>query len=432
MMVNDQTLIEVAAVKKMFRQGADQELLVLDEVNLTLNQGEIVALLGRSGSGKSTLLRIIAGLTAANGGEVRYRGQMVHQPHPGIAMVFQKFALLPWLDVMQNVELGLEALGVPRQERRQRVLKAIDMIGLDGFESAFPRELSGGMQQRVGVARALVVNPDILLMDEPFSALDVLTAENLRNDLLELWQQKQMETNCILLVTHNIDEAVLMADRIIIFDNNPGRVLQDLTVNLPRPRDEESPEFRFLVEQVYRVMTGASDTTVKSDGDKGFAYRLPDASISELAGFMEALFEEGAVDKLIPLSELAEIIHYDIDDLFPLTEVLTIMEFTNQQQSSIELTVAGKHFAQADMLEQKRIFAKHLLSYIPLARHIRSVLSMRLNHKVSKKYFLAELEDSLSAEDAERVLRIIIEWGRYAEIFAYDDSDGKLSLENPE
>lgn len=431
-MANDQTLIEVAKVKKMFRQGADQELLVLDDVNLNLNKGEIVALLGRSGSGKSTLLRIIAGLTTADGGEVRYRGQAVRQPVPGIAMVFQKFALLPWLDVMQNVELGLEALGVPRQERRQRVLKAIDMIGLDGFESAFPRELSGGMQQRVGMARALVVNPDILLMDEPFSALDVLTAENLSNDLLELWQQKEMETNCILLVTHSIDEAVMMSDRVVIFDNNPGRVRQELEVSLPRPRDEESAGFRRLVDQIYRIMTGAGEAAAKSDSDIDFGYRLPDASISELVGFMETLLEEDAVDKAIPMSELAEILHYDIDDLFPLTEVLTIMQFTDQQPDGLQLTAAGKHFAKADMLEQKQIFAKHLLYYIPLARHIRTVLSKRLNHKVSKKYFLAELEDSLSAEDAERVLRIIIEWGRYAEIFAYDDSDGKLSLENPE
>ncbi|MCP3944630.1 MAG: nitrate/sulfonate/bicarbonate ABC transporter ATP-binding protein [Desulfobacteraceae bacterium] len=426
-----QILIKVSKVKKTFKQGADQSLLVLDDVNLTLKKGEIIALLGRSGSGKSTLLRIIAGLTAADGGKVSYRDQAVTSPVQGIAMVFQSFALMPWLDVMQNVELGLEALGVPRKELRKRALKAIDTIGLDGFESAFPRELSGGMQQRVGLARALVVNPDVLLMDEPFSALDVLTAENLRNDLLDVWQQENRPTNCILLVTHNIEEAVLMADRIVIFDNNPGRVLSNLSVNLPRPRDGEAPEFRQLVDQIYRIMTGVEDILSKTLQPLDLGYRLPDAKVSELVGFMETLLEE-AGNKQIELSELSEDLHYDIDDLFPLTEVLGIMRFTEQKHGGIQLTMAGKKFAEADLQERKQIFAKHLLGYIPLARHIRMVLSKRLHQRVSKKYFLAVLEDYLSQEDSERVLRVVTEWGRYAEIFAYDDSDGKLSLENPQ
>lgn len=198
-----QPIIEVVNIQKSFKKGDRQDLLVLDDINLNVYEGEIVAVLGKSGSGKSTLLRIIAGLIEATNGSVNYRGKIVDGPARGISMVFQTFALLPWLTVLQNVELGLEALGVAREERRSRALKAIDMIGLDGFETALPRELSGGMRQRVGFARALVVNPDILLMDEPFSALDVLTADNLKSDLLDLWQSKKTGLNAIIFVTHS-------------------------------------------------------------------------------------------------------------------------------------------------------------------------------------------------------------------------------------
>ncbi|MBY4871434.1 MULTISPECIES: ABC transporter ATP-binding protein, partial [Burkholderia] len=200
------------------------ELLVLDDANLSLREGEIVGLLGRSGSGKSTLLRIIAGLIEPTGGEVTYLGKPLRGPAEGVAMVFQTFALFPWLTVLQNVEAGLEALGVGARERRERALAAIDLIGLDGFENAYPRELSGGMRQRVGFARALVVDPTILLMDEPFSALDVLTAETLRTDLLDLWTQGRMPIKSVLIVTHNIEEAVFMCDRILVLSSNPGRV----------------------------------------------------------------------------------------------------------------------------------------------------------------------------------------------------------------
>ncbi|MAZ78089.1 MAG: nitrate ABC transporter ATP-binding protein [Legionellaceae bacterium] len=423
-------IINVDHVKKLFKKDEHQELLVLDNVNLQLNEGEIVALLGRSGSGKSTLLRILAGLVSANDGEVTYRGKAVRGPTQGISMVFQNFALMPWLTVLQNVELGLEALGVPRAERRKRALKAIDIIGLDGFESAFPRELSGGMRQRVGFARALVIEPDVLLMDEPFSALDVLTAENLRNDLLDLWRNKRAKINSILLVTHNIEEAILLADRILIFDVNPGFVKHDLPVKLQHPRDEEHPDFRRLVEKIYQIMTGVNELSAMENIDLG--YRLPDAEVSELVGFMETLLEEDADDKHLELSELAEILHYDIDELFPLTEVLGIMKFTEQAQGGIQLTKDGKIFAEADILQRKQIFAKHLMRYIPLVKYICGVLAKRMSHRVSRKYFLGELEDYLSPDDADRVMRVVIEWGRYAELFAYDDSDGKLSLENPQ
>ena len=246
-----ETIIAIDHLRKAYKKASTQDLLVLDDINFKLQEGEIVALLGKSGSGKSTLLRIIAGLISPTSGHVSYRGKPVTQPVRGIAMVFQSFALMPWLTVLENVELGLEAQGVGREERRQRAIEAIDIIGLDGFESAFPKELSGGMRQRVGFARALVINPDVLLMDEPFSALDVLTAENLKSDLLELWQEKKTNTNGILLVTHNIEEAAMMADRIVILGSDPGYIRADLAVTLPQPRDTEAPEFRDLVDRIY-------------------------------------------------------------------------------------------------------------------------------------------------------------------------------------
>src|SRR6266404_1301978 len=253
--MNAVPLLDVQSVSQAFRKPDGDQLVVLEGVNLALREGEIVGLLGRSGSGKSTLLRVIAGLNLPTGGEVRYLGQTVGGPADGIAMVFQSFALFPWLTVLENVQLGLEALGVPATEIRRRSLQAIDLIGLDGFESAYPRELSGGMRQRVGFARALVVHPNILLMDEPFSALDVLTAETLRTDFLDLWAEGRMPIKGVILVTHNIEEAVLMCDRILVFGSNPGRILSEIKVSLPQPRNRLDPSFRELVERIYVEMT---------------------------------------------------------------------------------------------------------------------------------------------------------------------------------
>lgn len=433
-----QTIFSVKNVTKSFKKADQQELLVLDNVNFQMYEGEIVALLGKSGSGKSTLLRIIAGLIAPTSGTVYYRDQKVKGPVQGMAMVFQNFALLPWLTVLENVELGLEALGISRDERRVRALKAIDIIGLDGFESAYPKELSGGMRQRVGFARALVINPDVLLMDEPFSALDVLTAENLKSDLLDLWESKQAGTRGILLVTHNIEEAVLLANRIIVFDSDPGSIRAELAVDLPYPRTEQAPEFRHLVDQVYALITKQMDERKKLlhkaqlPRITDIGYRLPDADISELSGLLETL-DEAEYSGHISLPELAESLHLDVDDLFPLTEVLDILGFAQVSAGELVLTEAGKQFVNADILERKKIFAAHLLRYVPLAKHIRQVLEERrgTGQRASKERFLNELEDFLSEKEAERVLRTVIDWGRYAELFAYANNTGMLSLENP-
>lgn len=425
-------LIEVVGVKKSFLKSDRKELLVLSDVNLTLYSGEIVALLGKSGSGKSTLLRIIAGLVEPNAGTVSYKQQPVYGPVKGLSMVFQNFALLPWLTVLQNVELGLEALGISRSDRRARALDAIDIIGLDGFESAYPKELSGGMRQRVGFARALVVNPDILLMDEPFSALDVLTADNLRNDLLRLWKDGKTNIKAILIVTHNIEEAALIADRVLIFGSDPGTIRSELKIDIPLPRDEADKKIRKAVDDIYTLMTKPEEVTPGLRFKViGLGYRLPDVDISEITGLVEEL---SAPDykKKVSLQELADELHLDVDNMFSITEALEILHFAIVGEGDIELTRAGRQLAEADILQSKKIFASHLMNYIPLAKHIRRALDEQPNHRIPDERFLSELEEHLSEEAAKDVLEVVIDWGRYAEIFAYDYNTGAFSLENPE
>lgn len=425
-------LLCAVGVSKTYRMPDHHGRLVLERVDFTLRDGEIVAILGKSGSGKSTFLRILAGLVEPSEGRVEYRGLPIDGPVRGVAMVFQTFALFPWLTVLGNVELGLEAQGVPAAERRPRAVAAIDQIGLDGFENAYPKELSGGMRQRVGFARALVVEPDILLLDEPFSQLDVLTAETLRNDLTELWVQRRIPTKGIVLVSHNIEEAVEMADRILIFGSDPGRINAEIRVPLPRPRDWESPAFRQIVDQVYTLLT----TVPGRDGRRGakpepigIGHRLPNAAVQQVSGLIERLTEpsyKGRAD----LPQLADEENLNMDELFPMLETLQLLGFATVSRGDIELTPAGRAYAEADMLERKHLFAAALLKNIPLAAHIRRVLDERPGHRAPAARFLRELEDHLSEEEAERVLSTVIDWGRHAEIFAYDYDDEVLSLEN--
>lgn len=425
-------VIEVSGIQKSFKKGDRQELLVLQDINLKVYEGEIIAILGKSGSGKSTLLRIIAGLINASNGSVYYRGKTVVGPQRGISMVFQSFALLPWLTVLQNVELGLEAIGVDREERRDRALKAIDMIGLDGFESALPKELSGGMRQRVGFARALVVNPDVLLMDEPFSALDVLTADNLKSDLVDLWKSKKTGLNAIIFVTHSIEEAIMIADRVIVFNSNPGSIRSDLKVPLPFPRSDLDPRFRNQVDRVYTLMTTQlqEERMKESLTALDVGYRLPEASVAEVTGLLELLNSPEHQGKM-DLPEVADMLTLNIDDLFPLTELLEILRFAKVSKGDITMTEEGRAFVDADMLERKKIFSIHLKKYVPLARYIYDQLIHHPRHRALEENFLSLLEDYLSESEAERVLRTVIEWGRYAELFAYDYNSGVLSLENP-
>lgn len=429
-------LLEVRSIRQAFPKPDGGELLVLGGVDLNLAEGEIVGLLGRSGSGKSTLLRLIAGLARPSAGTITYLGRPVGGPAPGIAMVFQSFALFPWLTVLENVQIGLEALGLPEPEIRRRALAAIDLIGLDGFKSAYPRELSGGMRQRVGFARALVVHPNILLMDEPFSALDVLTAETLRKDFLDLWCEGQLPIKGVILVTHNIEEAVLMCDRILLSSTNPGRIVSEIKVDLPQPRDRLDPVFRDLVERIYVGMTphpaGTPRIGVRAEHfpGTGIGTILPRVSTNLLSGLIEAVASAPYSGKA-DLPVIATSLHMEVDELFAVAETLQMLRLVEIEGGDIRLTEAGKRFAEAAIDERKKLFQRHLLTYVPLAAHIRRVLDERASHTARKSRFLDELEDHMTAAAAEQTLRAVISWGRYAEAFAYDDQAETFSLENP-
>ena len=417
-----------------FYGGTSSSHLVLEDVNLTLVENEIVGLLGRSGSGKSTLLRSIAGLIHPSGGEVCFKpdneGRM-----PTVSMVFQTFALFPWLTVLENVELGLEAQKVPAEERRTRALAAIDLIGLDGFENAYPKELSGGMRQRVGLARALVVNPSLLLMDEPFSALDVLTAETLRTDLLDLWSEGRMPIKSILIVTHNIEEAVLLCDRILVFSSNPGRVVAEIKVDLPQPRDRLDPPFRALVDDIYARMT-ARPTTAQPARDglfpgTGISMVLPRVSTNSLAGLIEEV--DGApFDGRASMAKLADSLQLEVDELFPMAETLQLLRFAELRGAELLLTPLARRYAQADVDQRKAMFAQALVNFVPLAQHIRRILDERASHTAPARRFRDELEDHMAEGFADETLRTVTNWGRYAEIFTYHENDDQFSLEDPE
>ncbi|KQM19659.1 ABC transporter ATP-binding protein [Novosphingobium sp. Leaf2] len=425
------TLLELSGVRHHYGKGQGQ-MLVLDNVDLTLRENEIVGLLGRSGSGKSTLLRSIAGLLRPDEGDIRFIADAAGQ-RPSVSMVFQTFALFPWLTVLQNVELGLEAQRVPVEERRTRALAAIDLIGLDGFENAYPKELSGGMRQRVGLARAIVVDPALLLMDEPFSALDVLTAETLRTDLLDLWCEGRMPIKSILIVTHNIEEAVLMCDRILVFSSNPGRVAAEITVELPQPRDRLDPAFRALVDDIYARMTARAPSNPVNEGlfpGTGIAMVLPVVSTNALAGLIEEV--DGApFDGRASMADLADQLQLEVDELFPIAETLQLMRFAELKGADIALTPAARQFAQHTVDERKALFAQALLAHVPLAQHIRRILDERPSHVAPARRFRDELEDHMSPDYASATLTAVTHWGRYAEIFAYHEDADQFSLDDP-
>jgi NitT/TauT family transport system ATP-binding protein len=443
--VTGDLIIQAESVTKTFSTDDGRALPVLDGVSFTLSEGEIVALLGKSGSGKSTLLRCVAGLIAPSAGSVSYRGNPVTGANMGVAMVFQTFALLPWLTVQQNVELGLEARGVAEADRAERALRAIDLIGLDGFESAYPKELSGGMRQRVGFARAIVTEPDALLMDEPFSALDVLTAENLRGELVKLWEGHGAPVKSVLIVTHNIEEAVLLADRVLVLSSNPGRIRAELKVDLPRPRDRHNATFEGLVDTIYGILTGreqAATAALEAEeaGTGTAAVRpgpgqpmptpvntpLPDVSPGGLAGLLEILAARGGRDGL---AEIADDLTFEIDDLLPLTDAAVLLHLAAIDGSDIELTADGKEFAAADILTSKQLFARHVAKHAPLVRAIVQALAATADHTLREGFFLDVLRRGFSGEEARSQLDTAIDWGRYAELYDYDSDDAELTLE---
>ncbi|WP_405490283.1 nitrate/sulfonate/bicarbonate ABC transporter ATP-binding protein [Streptomyces sp. NBC_00096] len=438
------TILQAAALTKAYA-GADGELPVLGGIDLEISEGEIVALLGKSGSGKSTLLRCLAGLIPASSGSVTYRGEELRGANPGTAMVFQTFALLPWLTVQQNVELGLEAKGVDREERARQAVEAIDLIGLDGFESAYPKELSGGMRQRVGFARALVVEPDVLMMDEPFSALDVLTAENLRGELMELWASDRFPAKAVVLVTHNIEEAVLMADRVVVLGSRPyGTIKETFEVDLARPRDRNGAEFERIVDAVYAVMTGR---TAKTPAAAPPAKRtpantpLPAASVDGMAGLAEIVLQRATATATATatvagdgedLVDLADELGLEVDDVLPLVDGLELLGLAEVRDLHLVLTARGSAFAGADVQESKKLFAEGATE-VPLVHLIHTTLQRSRGGTQRAGFFRDLLSHHYTSEQLEQQLETATDWGRYGELYGYhaDAEEYRLDEDPP-
>ncbi|MCF8566140.1 nitrate/sulfonate/bicarbonate ABC transporter ATP-binding protein [Alicyclobacillus tolerans] len=424
-------LMQLKGVNKRYDAPGEQKVTVLQDIDITISEGEFVAILGPSGSGKSTLLRIIAGLVKASSGTVTYLGQPVVDANPGVSMVFQSFALFPWLTVLENVELGLRYHDLSSQEKHNRALSVIDMVGLDGFEGAYPKELSGGMRQRVGIGRALVMEPDILLMDEPFSALDVLTAENLRRDLLELWLERKIPTKSIIMVTHGIEEAVYMADRAVVLSRDPATVIADIKIPLPHWRERKDEAFTRLVDRIYSILTRTREMQEAilptQHGQTRKYITLPQVPSGALTGFLE-LLDDLAIKS--DLYKLADELMFELDDLLPIVEAAQLLGFATVSQGDISLTEFGKQFAAASVLERKELFRTQLKHHLPIFERIRWVLDSKRNRKMPREFFLEVIRKSVGTEAAEDQLDTIIDWGRYSELFAYDESSRVLYLED--
>jgi len=437
-MALEEPIIEARAVEKFFAQPDGHRIQVIAPIDLAIYPNQIVALLGASGCGKSTLLRILTGLALPSAGQVLWHGKPFDGQIPNVSIVFQSFALFPWLTVLDNVEAPLKARGVRAIERHKRALRILDTVGLDGFEAAYPKELSGGMKQRVGVARALVVEPELLFMDEPFSALDVLTAENLRGELLELWLSKKMSTRAIFLVTHNIEEAMVLADRIIVLDRNPATVRADFEVQLAQPRDRRAPRFIELMDYIYKILTQPKrehkppvpETTpvVSGESPPGKYQMLPHARPGGMAGLLEILLNRQGRDDL---SHLADELVMEVDDLLPIIETAALLNFARLHEGAVEITAEGRTFAEADIQTRKLLFRDAALRHASLLRHIEHALKAKSDHTLSEDFFRDVLDEHFSEEEVQRQLRTAIHWGRYAEIFDYDADHKRLYLTEP-
>jgi NitT/TauT family transport system ATP-binding protein len=426
-------IIEARQLEKYYPQPDGSRIQVISATDLAIYPGQIIALLGASGCGKSTLLRMLTGLSPASAGAVYWHGQPVRDESPNVSIVFQSFALFPWLTVLENVEAPLEARGMPPIERHKRALRIIDAVGLDGFETAYPKELSGGMKQRVGVARALVVEPEVLFMDEPFSSLDVLTAETLRGELLELWLDRKIPTRAIFIVTHNIEEAVVLADRIIVLGRNPAHIHADFEVDIPHPRDHKSPHFVELVDSIYRVLTKPDhpDETapprVYGPGARAAskAIMLPHTRPGGMAGLLEILADQGG---RADLHRLADELSLEVDALLPTVDTAVLLGYLRLEDGDAVITPRGQEFAAANIQARKTIFRKDALANVPLLRQMEQALKAKANRTLPDEFFRDLLDEQFSEEESQRQLETAIQWGRYAEIFDYDAATGKLTL----
>ncbi len=425
-------LLELKSITQKYGRG-ERRFTAVDNVNLTIDEGEFVALLGPSGCGKSTLLRIITGLNRPVEGQVLYRGKPLEGVNPHATIVFQTFALFPWLTVQQNVEVALKARGVPPNVRSVRSIDLLDMVGLDGFETAFPRELSGGMRQKVGFARAMAVEPELLCLDEAFSALDVLSAESLRGELLELWTGGAIPTKAILMVTHNIEEAVLMADRVVVMDKQPGRVIADQKISLTHPRQRKSPEFLDVLDRVYALLAGQTQPEHielgTAPGEAGRTRALPDISVGELAGLLEFL-DEMPNDRM-DVYRLEQELNLGTTAVLQLTEAAELLGFATIAKGDITLTPLGETFAEARILARKEIFATRIRR-LPMFKWLLAMLDAADKGQLDRDVIRLALELEFSPEDAARQVELAINWGRYAELLAYDDSTETIYRETAE
>ena len=420
-------IIEVKGVEKSFQQPDGRLAQVIAPLDISVENGAIIALLGPSGSGKSTLLRILSGLTQASSGRVLWHGKPLAEAHPNVAIVFQSFALFPWLTVLENVEAPLIARGQEHTVRHRRALQALSSVGLKGFENAYPKELSGGMKQRVGFARALAVEPEVLFMDEPFSALDVLTAENLRGELLELWEKRQIPTKTIFLVTHNIEEAVLLADRIVVLATHPASIRADFRIPLAQPRDRKSAEFLLYVDYIYKVMTQPALELAPPERLERRArpryQMLPHARPGGMAGLLEFLNERGGKEDLY---HLAEDLLMEVDDLFPTVEEAALLGFVKSTEGDLEVTPEGKAFAEAEIEARKKMFRDAILRNVPLMQQIRTALDRKADGAVPLEFFRDVLDEHFSRDEVETQIETVLDWGRYAEMFVYDPENDRL------
>jgi NitT/TauT family transport system ATP-binding protein len=430
-----EAIIRAEKVEKFYAQPSQNRIQVISATDLEIVPGEILALLGPSGSGKSTMLRMLTGLSTPTAGQVYWHGQPIAQAEVNVSIVFQSFALFPWLTVLENVEAPLQARGVSSSERRERSLKMLDTVGLDGFESAYPKELSGGMRQRVGFARALVVEPEVLFMDEPFSALDVLTAENLRSELLELWSKKTMPTKAVFIVTHNIEEAVLLADRIVVLGRNPGHIRTNFRVQLPQPRDRKSESFTQLVDYIYKVLT-RPDTEPAAVPEQQIGPRirdqrqmryqmLPHARPGGIAGLLELLLDKGGRDDIY---RLADDLAFEIDDLLPIVDAAQLLGFLTIEEGDAAITPAGEQFANSEILRQKELFRNAAVENVLLLRQICRAVDTKSDHTVPEEFFLDLLDEQFSEEECLRQLETAVTWGRYAELFDFDAARRRFVL----
>ncbi len=439
--MSDDAIIRAERIEKYYAQPSENRIQVIAPTDLSIVAGEIVALLGPSGSGKSTLLRMLAGLSKPSGGEVFWHGLPIRSQKINVSIVFQSFALFPWLTVLDNVEAPLKARGIAATERRESALKILDTVGLDGFQSAYPKELSGGMRQRVGFARALVVEPEVLFMDEPFSALDVLTAENLRSELLELWEKKTIPTRAVFLVTHNIEEAVLLADRIIVLGRNPGHVRTDFKVTLAHPRDRKSGPFTQLVDYIYKVLTRPDVTPEAPRFEAGRPVRdqrqmhyemLPHARPGGIAGLLEMVIDMSDANGRADIYKVADELAFEIDDLLPIVDAAQLLCFLKVEEGDVTITPEGRLFAESEILAQKDLFRKAATDHVLLLRQITRALSNKRDHTVPEEFFLDMLDEQFSDEETRKQLETAINWGRYAELFDFDGGRRRFILPEDE